>query len=173
MALDVGEGRRPGSPAALGRLGDPQRLRRSGCQLRQPVRRPLTARPAPRLFHDVPGEPELGVPGEQVQVVREGVETGLVGALRLDVVVVLVLGRVGPAQDRVEPRVRPVRVEGPLCLGARLRQFPRAHQPLRVLVCGQHGLPVVLLHVWSPPLMCVPIGSTPPLSGAMTAEVNE
>ncbi|MFI0240928.1 hypothetical protein [Streptomyces sp. NPDC016845] len=173
VALDVREGRRPEPAAVPGHLRDPQRLRGAGGQLSQPVRRPLPARPAPRLLHDVPGEPELGVPGEQVEIVREGVETGPVGALRLGVVVVLLLGRVSPPEDRVEPRVRPVLVESPPCLGACLRQLPRAQQRLGALVGGQHGLPVVLLHVWSPPLMCVSIVSTPPLSGAMTAQVNE
>lgn len=129
---------------------DAQRLGRSRRQLAYTARQFGTAPVPGGAVHVVAGQAQFGVRGQEVEVVREGIQALAVGRLRPVVVIVLVLGGVGPADHEEQPGVGPLLGQRATRDAPRLGEASRPKVPLRLPVRG-HDLFVLGLHGFPTP----------------------
>lgn len=117
-------------------------LRGAGCEALEPFEEGPRAGGSARMLERVGGEAELGVPGEQSEVVRGEGQTRAEGLLRLVVVVVLVLPDVPDGQPAVEVGGRGV-VPPPLLGGPAHRRVSargvKVRAKAQVLVRRRHA----------------------------------
>ncbi|XUM02444.1 hypothetical protein ACQ86F_02210 [Streptomyces venezuelae ATCC 10712] len=109
----------------VGRRVGPAQLRRVRRQLPEPLQQDGAATVPSGPVQGVGAQTEFGVPGEEIEVVGEGVEGPAEDPLGLVVVVVLVLGHVRAGEGEEERRLGPFRLQG------RLRGLTRLRVPAR------------------------------------------